>query len=64
MTKLEKSVIIINICVFSILSYWNFINIIIWIITYNPLLILIHIISLIVFLFNIYMFKNIIYRKK
>ena len=52
-------IIILYLIIFSLISYYNFLNIIFWLIIYNIYFIILHLISFLVFSFNIYLFLTI-----
>ena len=52
-------IIILYLIIFSLISYYNFLSIIFWLIIYNIYFIILHLISLLVFMFNIYLFLTI-----
>jgi len=59
MKKFDSFVIIFNLIIFSSIFYWNILSIIFWIIIYNPFLIIVHLISLLIFGINMYLFLTI-----
>jgi len=52
-------IIILYLSIFSIISYYNFLSIIFWLIIYNIYFIILNLISFLVFMFNIYLFLTI-----
>ena len=52
-------IIILYLIIFSLISYYNFLSIIFWLIIYNIYFIILNLISFLVFTFNIYLFLTI-----